>query len=397
MTINREAVRIILAKATHFVVYGFAAIGFTFVVVFFAIRFHWTDVSGKVDERSAKFERQAKQAQVLGMSTATPTDLKKNGSLLDITHTMQDLSKQQQVKQGNLCALKVLKALSPSDAKRIWDAELLNVSDALIFKMLTAAKDALASGSDFDTDVARCTAGPIITDEATFLGPWDGSKQSSAFAWANDAEWDALAQATVKDTDVINRAAQIAGVEPRLIVSSLVVEQMRLFHSQRELFKKFFEPLKILGNSTIISLGVMGIKPTTAEAIEQHLKDPSSPYYLGSVHEHDLDYPSGVDIEKERFNRLTDDKNRSYLYLYGALYLKQMLHQWEAAGHDIQYRPEIVGTLFNVGFPQSHPNDHPQVGGSVIAVGDHDYSFGSLSYEFYYSGQLLDAFPYAVK
>jgi hypothetical protein len=71
-----------------------------------------------------------------------------------------------------------------------------------------------------------------------------------------------------------------------------------------------------------------------------------------------------------------------------------MLSQWEHAGYDIKYRPEIATTLFNVGFPQSKPNADPKVGGSGIKVGDAEYSFGSLGYEFYYSGELFDAFPY---
>ena len=60
----------------------------------------------------------------------------------------------------------------------------------------------------------------------------------------------------------------------------------------------------------------------------------------------------------------------------------------------MEYRPEIACTLYNVGFAQSKPKADPKVGGSGIAVGDAKYSFGSLGYEFYYSGELLDAFPY---
>ncbi|MFZ2192983.1 MAG: hypothetical protein WAV31_01955, partial [Candidatus Moraniibacteriota bacterium] len=183
------------------------------------------------------------------------------------------------------------------------------------------------------------------------------------------------------------------GIEPRLIVSALIVEQLRLFHSQRELFKKFFEPLKILGNATKISLGVMGVKEATAIETENHLKDASSPYYLGPEYEHLLDLNSGNPTQ-ERFSRLTDDKNHYYAYLYGAIYMKEMMMQWERSGYSIAYRPEIVGTLFNVGFPQSKPNPAPKVGGSKITISDGAYSFGSLSYEFYYSGELIDEFPY---
>lgn len=74
--------------------------------------------------------------------------------------------------------------------------------------------------------------------------------------------------------------------------------------------------------------------------------------------------------------------------------MKQMLSQWRNAGYDMQYRPEIVGTLYNVGFAQSHPKSDPKVGGSTVHVGEREYTFGRLGYEFYYSGELLDDFPY---
>jgi hypothetical protein len=172
-----------------------------------------------------------------------------------------------------------------------------------------------------------------------------------------------------------------------------MVEQLRLFYSQRELYKKYFEPLQILANSNKISLGVMAIKEETATAVEAHLKDPSSPYYLGPEFEHLLDYPADSDIATVRYQRLTSS-NHYYNYLYGALYLKQMMTQWQKAGFDISHRPEIIGTLFNVGFPQSKPNANPQVGGSTVLIDQTNYTFGRLAYEFYYSGELDDIFPY---
>jgi hypothetical protein len=70
-----------------------------------------------------------------------------------------------------------------------------------------------------------------------------------------------------------------------------------------------------------------------------------------------------------------------------------MMAQWERAGFSINDRPEIICTLFNVGFAQSSPKSNPQVGGSTVAVSDRSYSFGHLANEFYFSGELLDDFP----
>jgi hypothetical protein len=267
-------------------------------------------------------------------------------------------------------------------------------SDALVAKMLLAAKLRI-EGSGHQNPFKDCSSGTApATDETVLRGTLESATGANLFPWMNDEEWTAIRSAIVKDREAIERASAVANVEPRLLVSCAIVEQVRLFHSQRELFKKVFEPLKILGNANKISLGVMGIKEATAIDTETHLADPTSPYYLGSGVEHVLDYSVGTDIAKERYRRLTEDGNHYYSYLYGGLYLRQMLSQWEHAGYDIKYRPEIATTLFNVGFPQSKPNADPKVGGSGIKVGDAEYSFGSLGYEFYYSGELFDAFPY---
>jgi len=104
----------------------------------------------------------------------------------------------------------------------------------------------------------------------------------------------------------------------------------------------------------------------------------------------------GVDTERERFLRLANEHDHYFSYLYGALYLRQFLEQWQREGYDIRYRIEILSTLFNVGFPQSRPKSDPKVGGSEILVESKKYSFGSLAYEFYYSGVLAEEFPYEV-
>ncbi|MFO0495027.1 MAG: hypothetical protein ACK50Y_05805, partial [Flavobacteriia bacterium] len=81
-------------------------------------------------------------------------------------------------------------------------------------------------------------------------------------------------------------------------------------------------------------------------------------------------------------------------YMYAALFLKQVKMQWEKAGFPIDHRPEILVTLFNVGFPQSDPKNNPKVGGSTIKINEKPYSFGAIGYQFYYSGELYDLFPF---
>lgn len=212
------------------------------------------------------------------------------------------------------------------------------------------------------------------------------------FIWNQSSEWQTLKEAIAKDALLIKQVSTLTGISPRLLVTPLVVEQLRLFHSEREVYKDLFSPLKILGTQTQFSWGVLGFKEKTAKQVEDYLKDKNSPYYLGPRYEHLLDF-STSDINSERFDRLTNYKDRYWAYLYGALYLKQLTTGWQKSGYDISGRPEIITTLFNIGFENSKPNANPQIGGSEIDIGNQKISFGRLAYEFYYSTELTDQFP----
>lgn len=215
-------------------------------------------------------------------------------------------------------------------------------------------------------------------------------------AWTSTPEWQTLNHATAGDAPTINKAAAAAGVSARLIVAQLVVEQLRLYNTDREVYKQIFEPLQILGVQSQFSWGVMGIKQETAIAVEQHLIDPASPWYLGTSSAHLLDFKT-TDHDSERFNRLTDDHNHYYSYLYTGLYLRQIMTQWKNAGFDISARPEILSTLYNIGFVHSKPNANPSSGGAAITIGSTasstTYSFGDLAAQFYYSDALISEFP----
>jgi hypothetical protein len=220
--------------------------------------------------------------------------------------------------------------------------------------------------------------------------------KGSVFDWMNISEWQDFKAAVAKDKEMIDSVANLTGVESRLIVSVLVGEQIRLFNSKREAYKKWIGPLKILSVETQFSLGVTGIKELTAQDIEKNLIDPSSVYYLGAEYKRLLDFKTN-NPAKERIDRLISYKNHFYSYMYAAIFIKQVKMQWERAGFPIDDRPEILATLFNVGYPQSVPKKNPKVGGSGIMIYDKEHSFGSISYEFYYSGELFDLFPFEKK
>ncbi len=239
----------------------------------------------------------------------------------------------------------------------------------------------------------------------------------TSFAWINTAEWKTLSSALTKDREVIKKAADDAAISPRILVAVIIAEQLRFFTSDRESYKKVFEPLKMLGTLSQFSLGVSGIKPDTAKAIENNLKNQNSQFYISKDYEHILDYKDsnnsadmntnantnvnantsmGIDASSSGgiYNRLTDEHNHYYSYLYTALFIKEVESQWKKAGYDISNRPEILATIFNLGFDKSIPKKDPEVAGSVINIAGENISFGRLSYEFYYSGELLDIFGF---
>lgn len=209
--------------------------------------------------------------------------------------------------------------------------------------------------------------------------------------WTTTPEWQTLSAATVKDQGTIDRAAAAAGIPPRIIVEDLVAEQMRFFFDDRTSYEQFFAPLKILGSETQFSWGVMGVKETTAIEIEDNLASSTSAFYLGSEYAHLLDAPA--QSAQNRFTLLTDQHDHYYSYLYAGLYLHEIEQQWKSAGFDISNRPDILATLYDVGFANSQPKADPQSGGASFQINGVMWSFGSLAASFYNSNELIEEFP----
>lgn len=231
-------------------------------------------------------------------------------------------------------------------------------------------------------------SGIIDTQRESFL------EAKGEVAWANTEEWGILNEAIRRDEAVIKKAAADSGVPARLIVANLVAEQLRLFFTEREAYKQFFYPLKILGPQTQFSWGVMGMKEETAIPVELYLKDSSSPFYPGARYEHLLDFPATTtDVKAERFVRMTDQHNHYWSYLYAGLYLKEVEAQWSRAGFPIDNKVAVLSTLYNIGFERSVPKADPQPGGAAIEVQGTTYSFGGLANDFYQSDLLTDIFP----
>lgn len=339
----------------YILVIFFATVGFFFVAVFIASQYNVFDTLGVRDSQFS-FVSASKENK-------SPTN----------TNTL------------SLCLEEALLPSYPYTAIRFHQARVLGYNTETVVRMAEAVKYSL-----FNTKTKESV-------ETCLLGKKNKVAENTTkdvFAWAETEEWGALASGLAKEKDEIQKVSKITGVNSRKIAAIIVSEQMRLFTSDRALFKQLFGPLRVLGTQTQFSMGITGFKPETASMVEKNLRDTQSPYYLGPKYEHLLDYSEEGSHDALQFRRFADYNNHYWSYLYTALLIKQLETQWQKAGHPIGNRPEIISTLFNIGFKNSIPKENPEVGGAEIEIDGVKYSFGRLSYEFYYSGLLVNEFPF---
>jgi hypothetical protein len=355
----------------------FAAVGLALSGAYIAVKLHWTDTKGIVDEQGDSFWENGEASIANAMEPVIP-------SFGDKFFNKRDY-----------CLMKAVKNEYRGEFTRILNLALAGEKDLArknldnLAIVLTGAND-----NDFDGTYRLCSDDPESEGvrEIDFKILADMIDDKSPYAWANSEEWTFFKTGVLKDTEILDRVEKETGVSKRILVAELMAEQMRLFYSDRPWFKKAIEPLKVLGSMTQFSWGIFGVKPETAMKIEDNLKNEASPFYPGSDYAGLLDFKTG-NIQQERFNRLTDSDNHYYAYLYAALYNKEIISQWKRAGIPISDRPEILATLYNIGFAHSSPNYNAKVGGAELIIGDSVYSFGGLAKEFYYSKELLDQFP----
>ncbi len=246
----------------------------------------------------------------------------------------------------------------------------------------------LGDTSNLEVTIPRLPGRSILVGTST--PDYSCTDETVTCPFEQTREWSVVAGGLQKDIDIINRVASETGVPPRLIAAVVVPEQIRFFTSEREVFKRYFEPLKILGSLSKFSLGVSGIKQETAEKIEDYAADSTSSFYPGETYATLVAYAEDADQSQELFNRLTDEKDHYYSYLYTAIFIKEIQAQWRRAGYDLSNQPAIIATIFNLGFAGSNPKTNPTVGGTWVTVGGQSYSFGQLAELFYTSNELLE-------
>lgn len=335
-----------------------AIVGAVFVAVFVAMQFGWLNVRGTIQDRNASLY----QASL-------------NPSLHTTTNESQAVL---------LCKIHALANVAPETAKNIYTSLQVTQDEALVTTMLQVAQKRFLDTS-LPTVFNSC-AHALVADTTPLA--------QSAYVWADSPEWGVIRSAFIRDQDIIRKAAKDAGISPRILLGGIIGEQFRFFTNSRDVFKSYFEPLKILATLSKFSYGIAGLKPDTAKRIDENLMNPQSVFYLGDAMQNIITYPEGSDPEIVRFERITDTKDTYYSYLYAGLFMRQVAAQWKKAGYDIANRPEVLSTLYNLGFNRSIPKADPGAGGAPITINETAYNFGQLGYEFYYSGELVQEFPY---
>ncbi len=351
----------VLFTTYNVLLYGFAMYGFVLVFTFFGIKLHLFNDPGGVDRNDRFFELNEVTSKTVDSNNVPVEEASKFMHELGIVHKFY-----------------------PKNADLVYLAYMQHQNVFIAQNAVEAIKIRLAENQEFQNAIQNST--PLNKINVT-------PSESSAFEWMNVDEWGYFKEALLKDKKLIDSVAKLTDVDHRMIVAAVVGEQMRLFNSKRETFKNVIRPLKILSVESKFSLGVTGIKEFNAILVEKHLKDPTSEFYCGKKYENLLNFKT-TDPTTERVNRLVDYRNHFWSYMYAAIIIKQFESQWKRAGYDISNRPEILITLFNVGIANSHPNPNPKVGGSRVNVNGINYTFGSLGYEFYYSGEMVSHFPY---
>lgn len=362
----------ILRAVGALIILGFAAYGAVLAGAHIVLTYGWSTEGGVVDANSDYFQ-EIHDKYNLEFKVDSGSMRKHRYEILDRIMLIDDFH--------------------PKNAQMILEAYVQSGDERVALRMIDAVERYMtANGRYMQLSEQRRSAMNARNDTATKL---------SVFEWMNIEEWAYLKEAIRKHHRWIDSASRASGVEARKIVACLVGEQVRKFNARREMYKGLVAPLKTLSFSTMFSYGVTGIKEHTARMIEKNLKDSTSEYYLGKEYEHLLDYDTNAsyvnrynDTLSFRVQRLTQINNHYYSYLYTALFVKQIMKQWERRGFPIDDRPEILATIFNLGFVKSEPKARPEVGGAVFNIRDKTYTFGAVAYEFYFSGEMIDIFPY---
>lgn len=150
-----------------------------------------------------------------------------------------------------------------------------------------------------------------------------------------------------KHKNYIVKAASKFDINPVILASVIYTERHLNFDWTDQVFDK---ALAMVGKNS--SLGFCQVKLKTAYFIERQLLDSTSSFYLGSKYENILV------LHQNPYNLINDLQIDSINILYAAAYLKIIQNYWQNAGYSIDDKPEIIGSLYQLGL--FHKNGAPR-------------------------------------
>jgi hypothetical protein len=348
------------------VVHILAAVALFLIFTALAVKFKWTNNKGAIDENNRYFSQ---------MADKYDDELKLDSASIE--------KKEFEFFQK----LAVVAKYKPIDAKSISQAYYISKNPIVGLRMIDAFSIMMKNNQAFQNDISNIKK---------------GKDPLSIYEWSNYQVWKDFCKIVRKDRFAIDSVSKLTGVESRLIVMCMVGEQIRMFNSGREKFKKYVLPFNRIMLPTNRGYGVTGILEHTALRIENTIFNKKSEFYAGDYFQNCINvndsFPELVNDtikahKLKTIQRLIQRGDHYYSYLYTAFLLRQYQAHWERNGFTLENRPEILGSLFNLGYQKSKPKKNPEVGGSTFNVGGKDYTFGGLCFEFYYSGQLQELFP----
>ncbi len=350
------------------VLYLLAALGGFIVCLYIAVEFKLTNVEGAIDIKNRYFS---------DIADKYGDELIKDGA----SNPKEEILVFQKIG--------VIAKFRPANAKSIMEAYLADRNLVTANRMIDAFALMMKDNQDFTSELSK-------------VGSQTEYNTESVYEWSNYTVWKQFSQALVKDKKAIDSVSRLTGVESRTIIVCVIAEQLRMFNSGREKFKEYVYPFANLILPTNRGYGVSGILEHTALRIERTLLQPKNEFYPGDYFQHVVNFkdsfPDRVNDtiaahKHKTIQRLIKGGDHFYSYLYTALLLRQYQSQWERAGYSLANRPDVLGTLFNLGYEKSKPKKDPQVGGSLFLIGEKEYTFGGICFEFYYSGELQKEFP----
>jgi len=329
------------------IVHILAAVAVFLIFTALAVKFKWTNNGGAIDENNRYFSE---------MADKYDDELKKDS--VNIAEKEFEFFQK----------LAIVAKYKPTDAKSISHAYYFSKNPIVGLRMIDAFS-IMMNNKDFRGEIASIKK---------------GKDPLSIYEWSNYQVWKDFCKTVRNDRFAIDSVSRLTGVESRLIVMCYVLP-----------FNRIMLP-------TNRGYGVTGILEHTALRIENTIFNTKSEFYAGDYFQNCINvndsFPELVNDtikahKLKTIQRLIQRGDHYYSYLYTAFLLRQYQAHWERNGFTLENRPEILGSLFNLGYQKSKPKKNPVAGGSTFDVGGKDYTFGGLCFEFYYSGQLQDLFP----